>query len=49
MAYEIRFTDLANQGLVRLQKSEPKAFKKALRFIEELQVHPQWVQATRNH
>ena len=41
MAYEIRFTDLANQGLVRLQKSEPKAFKKALRFIEELQVHPQ--------
>ena len=41
MAYEIRFTDLANQGLVRLQKSEPKAFKKALRFIEELQTHPQ--------
>ena len=41
MAYEIRFTDLANQGLAKLAKSEPKAFKKALRFIEELQKHPQ--------
>ena len=26
MAYEIRFTDLANQGLAKLAKSEPKAF-----------------------
>ena len=41
MVYEIRFTDLANQGLAKLAKSEPKAFKKALRFIEELQEHPQ--------
>ena len=40
MMYELRFTDLANEGLVRLAKSEPKAFKKALRFIEELREHP---------
>ena len=40
MMYELRFTDLANEGLERLAKSEPKAFKKALRFIEELREHP---------
>lgn len=40
MAYEIRFTDLANQGLAKLAKSEPKAFQKALRFIEELKTNP---------
>ena len=40
MMYELRFTNLANEGLARLSKSEPKAFKKALRFIEELRVHP---------
>ncbi|MBR6601380.1 MAG: Txe/YoeB family addiction module toxin [Bacteroidaceae bacterium] len=41
MTYEVRFTDLANQGLAKLAKSEPKAFKKALRFIEELKEHPE--------
>lgn len=40
MAYEIRFTDLANQGLAKLAKNEPKAFQKALRFVEELKVNP---------
>lgn len=40
MMYELRFTNLANEGLARLAKSEPKAFKKALRFIEELREHP---------
>ena len=40
MKYEIRFTELATQGLARLAKSEPKALQKALRFIEELKVHP---------
>lgn len=40
MKYEIRYTDLANQGLAKLAKSEPKVFKKVLRFIEELQEHP---------
>ena len=38
--YELRFTPIANEGLARLAKSEPKAFKKALRFIEELREHP---------
>ena len=40
MKFEIRYTDLANQGLAKLAKSEPKGFKKVLRFIEELQEHP---------
>ena len=40
MVYEIRFTDLALQGLAKLAKSEPKAYQKALRFIEELKEHP---------
>ena len=40
MKYEIRFTDLALQGLAKLAKSEPKAYQKALRFIEELKEHP---------
>ena len=40
MTYEIRYTELANEGLARLAKSEPKAFKKVLRFIEELREHP---------
>ena len=40
MMYELRFTPIANEGLARLAKSEPKAFKKALRFIEELREHP---------
>ena len=40
MAYEIRFTGLALQGLAQLAKSEPRAYQKALRFIEELKEHP---------
>ena len=40
MEYEIRYTDLANEGLARLAISEPKVYKKALRFIEELRAHP---------
>ena len=38
--YKIVFTPQAKDDLLRLQKSEPKAFKKAERFIEELRVHP---------
>jgi toxin YoeB len=38
--FEIRFTDLALSGLVKLAKSEPKVYQKALRFIEELKEHP---------
>ena len=40
MQYEIRYTPEANIGLVKLEKSEPNAFQKALRFIEELKIHP---------
>ena len=40
MLDEIRFTPEANKGLAKLEKDEPKAFKKALRFISELREHP---------
>ena len=40
MTFEIRFTDLSNEGLAKLAKSEPKAFQKAISFIEELRTHP---------
>ena len=40
MQYEIRYTPEANIGLAKLERSEPKAFQKALRFIEELKEHP---------
>ena len=40
MRYEIRYTLEANIDLAKLQRSEPKAFKKALRFIGELSEHP---------
>jgi len=40
MTYEIRYTPKANDGLVKLAKSEPKVFQKALRFLEELRTHP---------
>lgn len=38
--YNIDFTTEARLGLARLEKSEPKAFAKAIRFIEELKEHP---------
>ncbi len=40
MTYKIRNTKQADEDLVRLAKSEPQAFKKASRFIEELKEHP---------
>lgn len=40
MMYEIRFTTEANEGLLKLAKSELGAYKKALKFIDELQKHP---------
>ncbi len=40
MAYEVRFTPEANAGLAKLERHEPKAFAKAVRFIEELKEHP---------
>lgn len=40
MIYSVEITEQAEEDLVRLAKSEPKAFQKALRFIEELKMHP---------
>ena len=40
MAYEVRYTPIANMGLADLEKNEPKAFAKALRLLEEIQEHP---------
>jgi toxin YoeB len=38
--YNIEFTSDAKADLAKLAKSEPKAFEKVLRFIDELIVHP---------
>lgn len=38
--YNIDFTTEALEGLARLEKNEPKAFAKAVRFIEDLKIHP---------
>ena len=38
--FSIDFTTEARQGLAKLERSEPKAFAKAVRLIEELKEHP---------
>ena len=38
--YKIIFAPRAYEDAKLLEKSEPKAFQKALRFIEELKEHP---------
>ena len=40
MRYEIRYTNEANEGLIRLAKNEPKVFQKAVKLLEELKEHP---------
>ena len=40
MTYKVHNTPQADEDLARLAKSEPKAFEKANRFIEELKIHP---------
>ena len=40
VTYSIKFSDQANRDLVKLLKSEPKAYAKALSFIDELKEHP---------
>ena len=40
MTYKVRNLAEADEDLARLAKSDPKAFKKAERFIEELREHP---------
>ena len=40
MIYEVRLSQQVKVDLVRLAKSEPKAFAKVNRFLEELRTHP---------
>ena len=40
MIYKVTPTSEAEADFVRLAKSEPKVYAKAVRFIEELKVHP---------
>lgn len=40
MTYRIMNTPEADEDILRLAKSEPKAFLKVKRFIEELREHP---------
>ena len=40
MTYEVIIYEQAQKDLANLAKSEPKAFIKAQRYIEELKVHP---------
>ena len=40
MIYKIEIKEQAELDLLRLAKSEPKAFAKAQRFLEEMKVHP---------
>ena len=38
--YEIIYSPNAKEDLLKLQRSEPAAFKKVAKCIEELRVHP---------
>lgn len=40
MIYKVRTQTQADEDLARLAKSEPKAFLKAQRYLEELREHP---------
>ena len=40
MMYEITFSSRAIRDLLRLQCSEPSAYKKVSKFIDELKLHP---------
>ena len=38
--YNLDISEIAQDGLVQLKKSEPKAFDKAVALLKELQIHP---------
>ena len=38
--YEIIFSEKAVDDILRLRKSEPAAYKKVVKLIEELKIHP---------
>lgn len=40
MTYKVKLSESAQKDFVRLAKSEPAAFRKAGKFIEELKAHP---------
>ena len=40
MIYFLDISDIAQEGLAQLKKSEPKAFAKASELLEELRTHP---------
>jgi toxin YoeB len=40
MTFELIYTEEAKSHLWKLAKDEPKVYQKALRFLEELKVHP---------
>ena len=40
MAYRVINTKAADEGFARLAMSDPKAFAKAVRLVEELREHP---------
>ncbi len=40
MNYVIKFTDDAENDIKRLKRSEPPAYKKVTKLLEELGVHP---------
>ena len=40
MMYNVTLSPKAYEDVKRLAKSEPKAFQKALRYVEELKEHP---------
>ena len=40
MEYSIEYTDEAVKGLIKLSKSEPKAYTKVQDLLEELKAHP---------
>ena len=38
--YKITFAQTAKEGLSKLKKSEPSSFKKAVKLLEEISIHP---------
>ena len=40
MTYSLEFTDKAKENISTLKKSEPSAFKKIEKLLDELIIHP---------
>jgi toxin YoeB len=48
MIYRIDFTDVAKSDIAKLKRSEPKAYKKLLQLLDELQIHPYFIKVNSN-